>query len=181
MKKLSLIFILFIMFLVPLFAVVTPPPDSILTLDFTAGLIANLGFSSRSVSSMVYPSDSILSAPLEFEFNSSTGYFETDTFYVFCQVFSQDVKVSLKGTKLTSGSYSLDWVNTTSDIVLSIDNNGTFSYENVDVTPDTIPDVNCYELKLRIDEIPEDINWTGEYSGSLTITITSTGAGGETT
>ena len=57
MKKLSLIFILFIIFLVPLFAVVTPPPDSILTLDFTAGLIANLGFSSvrrRKVSAAVF-------------------------------------------------------------------------------------------------------------------------------
>ena len=102
MKRIILILCLGIIALSSVFALNATPSSSI-QLNFTAGLIANMGFTSRKVEGMVYPSANILDEARSFSFNEKTGKFETGDFYVFCQVFSAEIKeIQLGGTALNT-------------------------------------------------------------------------------
>lgn len=175
MRKIILIISLSVLIVSPVFSAISSVPDSRLSLNFTAGLIANFGFSDRYVSSMVYPESNLLQydnedrTALSFSYDYDSGTFSTDSFYVFCQMFSTEAKVSLSGTSLTNGNMELEWQNAASGITL--DSSG----EEVDITPENIPGVTCYELVLRINKIPDSdsINWDATYTGSLVLTISA--------
>ena len=174
MRKIILIISLSVLIASPVFSAISSVPDSRLSLNFTAGIIANFGFSDRYVSSMVYPESNLLQydnenkTALSFSYDYDSGTFSTDSFYVFCQMFSTEAKVTLAGNPLTSADKSLEWQNATSDIALNS------SGKEVDITPENIPGVTCYELMLRIKKIPEDIDvWNATYNGSLVLTISA--------
>ena len=156
-----------------------PVSPSIFTIDFTAGLVANLGFSTKEVSSMIYPSDTILANELKFVFNPATERFETGSFYVFCQAFSTKISsVSLTGTKLKStdnpeNSDMIDWNDTIKEISFS-ESDGIYSATIINSTGSyTPPELYCYELNLQISNIPSGVNWSDTYSGTLTLNITA--------
>ena len=177
MKKIILIMIVFTCCVASIFSF-NPVSPSVFTIDFTAGLIANLGFTSKSVSSMIYPSDTILTDSLAFTFNPATERFETGTFYVFCQVFSPDVSsVSLKGTRLKSdsetSSIEIEWIDTINQLKFTTTDTG---YEATIIGSETSvepPKLYCYEMNLQISRIPEGADWSKAYSGSLTLNIVS--------
>ena len=152
-------------------------PSSSIQLNFTAGLIANMGFSSRKVEGMVYPSANILNEARSFSFNEKTGKFETGDFYVFCQVFSADIsEIKLSGTSLQNedGSSLIGWENTTADVSFSSENekNKATLYSYSKSESETFsPDYRCLMLNLRLEDIKENVAWDAEYSGSLTLTI----------
>lgn len=152
-----------------------PVSPSIFTIDFTAGLVANLGFSTKEVSSMVYPSDSILNNGLKFVFNPATERFETGSFYVFCQVFSQKISsVSLKGTKLMNNNQNstIEWSDTLKELSFSSDKDGNYIATIINSKGSyTPPALYCYELNLQISNIPSNVSWTDSYSGTLTLNI----------
>lgn len=174
MKKIILFLMFFVMIITSIFAF-NPVSPSIFTIDFTAGLVANLGFSTKEVSSMIYPSDTLLSNELKFVFNPATERFETGSFYVFCQAFSPDISsVSLKGTKLTNTTNSnstIDWNDTIKEISFS-ESDGIYSATIINSTGSyTPPELFCYEMNLQISNIPAGVNWSESYSGTLTLNI----------
>lgn len=181
MKRIILILCLALIAISSVFALNATPSSSI-ELNFTAGLIANMGFSSRKVEGMVYPSANILNEARSFSFNEKTGKFETGDFYVFCQVFSADIsEIKLSGESLTLSNNdttnanvsSIGWVNTvntTADTPFSSKDgeNEAIIYSR----PETFsPDYSCLMLNLRLEDIKENVAWDAEYSGSLTLTI----------
>lgn len=161
-------------------------PSSSIQLNFTAGLIANMGFSSRKVEGMVYPSANILDEARSFSFNEKTGKFETGDFYVFCQVFSAEIKeIQLDGTALstTNGNSSIGWENTTADESFPTSEDGEKEAIILYSKPESetfSPDYRCLMLNLRLDDIGEDVAWDAEYSGSLILTIVADEKGGTT-
>lgn len=179
MKKIILFLMFFMMIITSIFAF-NPVSPSIFTIDFTAGLVANLGFSTKEVSSMIYPSDTILTNELKFVFNPATEKFETGSFYVFCQAFSKKISsVSLKGTKLEStdnpNSAKIDWKDTIQEISSSVDTTSG-EYSATIINRDSSynpPELYCYELNLQISNIPSGVNWSDTYSGTLTLNITA--------
>lgn len=166
-KKVILLVMILIFTIFPSFAI--SPMSASLNIDFTAGLVANIGFSDRSVSSMVYPAENILKNGKVFSYNPNTGYYETDTFYVFCQIFKPNTKVTLTGSALSDGNNSLNWTNIASG--LNLNSATATSVDLLEIT--TTPDHACYELKLRINAITPETNWQSEYRGNLTLTISS--------
>lgn len=179
MKKIILFLMFFMMIITSIFAF-NPVSPSIFTIDFTAGLVANLGFSTKEVSSMIYPSDTILTNELKFVFNPATERFETGSFYVFCQAFSTKISsVSLTGTKLKStdnpNSAKIDWKDTIQEIPFSVDTTSG-EYSATIINRDSSynpPELYCYELNLQISNIPSGVNWSDTYSGTLTLNITA--------
>ena len=175
MKKVLLIVTIFLISISSLFS--ATDTRSTLELQFTAGLIVNIGFTNKAVSDMIYPEENLLKDDISFTYNSSTSRFETDEFYVFAQVFSPNIaSISLEGTRLykdgdsTSTSY-LSWTNTSA---LSFNTtNGTSSVDIYTKPSDQVftPSYESYSLKLRINRIPSSIDWTSEYKGTLTIKI----------
>lgn len=170
-------------------------PSTSIELNFTAGLIANMGFTSRKVEGMIYPSANILNENRSFSFNEKTGKFETGDFYVFCQVFSADIsEIKLSGEALTlsnndttnANDSSIGWVNTTADAssFSSSSEDGEneailYSYSKSD-SESFSPDYRCLMLNLRLEDISENVAWDAEYSGSLTLTIVAGEKGGTT-
>lgn len=187
MKRIILILCLALIAISSVFALNATPSSSI-QLNFTAGLIANMGFSSRKVEGMVYPSANILNEARSFSFNEKTGKFETGDFYVFCQVFSAEIKeIQLDGTALstTNGNSSIGWKNTTADASFSTseDEDGEkeaiILYSKPKSEPFS-PDYRCLMLNLRLEDIRENVAWDAEYSGSLILTIVTEKEGGTT-
>lgn len=183
MKRIILILCLGIIAISSVFALNATPSSSI-QLNFTAGLIANMGFSSRKVEGMVYPSANILNEARSFSFNEKTGKFETGDFYVFCQVFSADIsEIKLSGEALTLSNNdttnanvsSIGWVNTTADASFSSskdgENKAIILYSSPPKSETFSPDYSCLMLNLRLEDIKENVAWDAEYSGSLTLTI----------
>ena len=156
MRKIILIISISVLVVSPAFSAISSVPDSRLSLNFTAGLIL-----------LQYDNED--GTALSFSYDYDTGTFSTDSFYVFCQMFSTEAKVSLSGTPLTSGDMELEWQNAASGITLN--SSGT----EVGITPENIPGVTCYELVLRINKIPysDNINWDATYTGSLVLTISA--------
>ena len=165
-KKVFLLVMSILLVLIPAFAIDTMTAS--FNINFTAGLIANMGFSSSAISNMVYPSDAILKNNVVFDFNEAKGNIETDSFYVFCQIFNPNTKVSISGSALTSDSDSLTWTNTASGFTFSSSSENVILLET-----GTSPDYACYELNLKIDKITENTNWQANYEGSLTLTISA--------
>lgn len=180
MKKTLTILLVFILSISPIFSLETPPNSS-LTLNFTAGLVINLGFSSRNVTSLIYPEESVITEDLEFTYNEENSRFETDTFYIFSQVFSSNItKVEFSGTNLTNSSngISWSWSNDTSDITYTSGSAAVNVYSNPTNT-EFSPTVTSHEMKLVIERMPDNISsWSDTYTGSITLTITADGNGG---
>ena len=171
MKKLLLMLLILLLALSSISALNEDLSDAI-TINFTAGLVANVGFSSRYVSSMVYPSSDILSEAVSFTLDTSTGYFSTGPFYVFAQVFSPNITVDISGAPLTYGdNNSLSWTNTTTDLTLS-SNRSSVNIVNLSETAEPVS--VCKELNLQIDGLTDSTDWNGEYTGTLTLNIKST-------
>lgn len=170
MKKLLLLLLILLLALSSISALNEDLTDAI-TINFTAGLVANVGFSSRYVSSMVYPSSDILSETVSFTLDTSTGYFSTGPFYVFAQVFSPNITVDVSGAPLTYNNDSLSWTNTTTDLTLS--SNGS-SVNIVTLSGEAEPVSVCKELNFQIDKLTDSTDWNGEYTGTLTLNIKST-------
>lgn len=183
MKRIILILCLGIIAISSVFALNATPSSSI-ELNFTAGLIANMGFSSRKVEGMVYPSANILNEVRSFSFNEKTGKFETGDFYVFCQVFSAEIKeIQLGGTALstTNGNdSSIGWENTTADVSFSSENEKNEATLYSKSSEPFSPDYRCLMLNLRLEDIDENVAWDAEYSGSLILTIVADEKGGTT-
>ena len=177
MKKILTSFMLILISISSLFSITDT--RSTLELQFTAGLIVNIGFTNKAVSDMIYPEENLLKDDISFTYNSSTSRFETDEFYVFAQVFSPNIaSISLEGTRLykvvgesTDYTSDLSWTNTTS---LSLNTENGISSVDIYKKPsdqDFTPSYESYSLKLRINRIPSSIDWTSEYKGTLTIKI----------
>lgn len=173
MKKLLLLLLILLLALSSISALNEDLSDAI-TINFTAGLVVNVGFSSRYVSSMVYPSSDILSEAVSFTLDTSTGYFSTGPFYVFAQVFSPNITVDISGTSLAYGdNNSLSWTNTTTDLTLTSSSNGS-SVNIVKLSGEAEPVSVCKELNLQINGLTNSTDWNGEYTGTLTLNIKST-------
>ena len=168
-----IMFLVLIMVPLCLFALQSDVPTANLTVNFTAGLIANAGFSSANVQSMLYPESSILTEALVFDYDYSTRRIETGSFFVFAQIFQPGVQVTLKGSPLkkTDETSSISWQ---SDGDMQIVSNGN-EMEVLSVSSDGKPAFRSAELNLYIPNIPSGLNWSEnvDYSGSLTLTVKS--------
>lgn len=186
MKRIFLLILLIFILISSAFAIASEPSE-VLELNFTAGLIANMGFSSQNVNGMIYPSSSILKEGKTFEFNRSTEGFETGDFYVFCQVFSSDIKaITLRGEPLKNlndeNSAALNWQNTTGAKFSSSSDNQLNLYTK-DTSNDNgfSPMYNSVMLNLRLGDITSGISWSDSYSGQLILNIVSDDSQGGST
>ena len=149
-------------------------------ISFTAGLIANLGFTSSPVGEQDYIKPTELtgdSARFEFEPVTYT-LLSTDPFYIYYQIFTpHQLKVYAEISPLSpvSGSTgtTIEWTDSSGTITGSPDEQyGYLIFEDAEADKRTKPRVDSVLISPVIEGDDLDlINWDSSYEGTITLKV----------
>ena len=168
-RKILLLVLVFLGYSVAIFAVTLD--ERVANISFSANLVANFGFTQSPDG---YNSDVPADTVIEFsDYDSGTNRIRTGVYYVYWQIFSDKVRLSvtatdLSGTNSSGQAASVAW----EDVYGRLNYNSPYIFYEPGYPEDQKKNILPFRLQINN---PASVDWSVEnYTGTITLTLEAT-------